>query len=283
MPIKIKDLSYVYSTDTLNKTAALNDISLDFAEGKIYAVIGETGSGKSTLIQHLNALLLPQIGSVEVDGQMVVANKKNKKLKALRKKVGLVFQFSEYQLFEENILKDVAFGPKNFGHSEAESIFLAKKALKLVGIDEELFERSPFELSGGQKRKVAIAGILALEPKYIVLDEPTSGLDPQSAKELMELFVNINKSHQTTIIIVTHDYEVVFNYADEVILLDHGNLIIKSDIKAFFTNQALIEKYQLAKPNILKLVDQLRAKGFEIKDYYDNLAELIVDIKRWIK
>ena len=193
MPIEFRELSYVYSKDMPYAYKALKEINLEIEEGKINAIIGETGSGKSTLVQHLNALLLPSEGELEIAGYTIRANEKTKGLKYLRKKVGLVFQFSEYQLFEETILKDVSFGPKNFGVSEEEAIIKAKEALKLVGIDESMYEKSPLDLSGGQKRRVAIAGILAMEPEIIVLDEPTAGLDPKGSKEMIGLFRKLNK------------------------------------------------------------------------------------------
>ena len=184
---------------------------LTIKEGIITAIIGETGSGKSTLVEHLNALLMPTEGSLEILDYNLVANQKVKFLKPLRKDVGLVFQFSEYQLFEETVLKDVAFGPLNFGFTLDEAMKRAKEALNMVKIDESLFETSPLELSGGQRRRVAIAGILACDPKIIVLDEPTAGLDPKGAKEIIGLFVTLNKKFNKTIIIVSHDNEMVYN------------------------------------------------------------------------
>ena len=225
MSINFKEISYVYSPTMPYRYTALDNVNLSIDEGKITAIIGETGSGKSTLVQHLNALLLPSEGSLEVAGYTIKANEKTKNLKQLRQRVGLVFQFSEYQLFEETILKDVAFGPKNFGASEEEATNKAKEALKLVGIPESYYERSPLDLSGGQKRRVAIAGILAMGPQIIVLDEPTAGLDPKGSDEMIKLFCDLNKKFKKTIILVTHDNEVVYNYADDVILLSGGKVL----------------------------------------------------------
>ena len=202
--------------------AALKGIDLSIPEGKITAIIGQTGSGKSTLVQHLNGLLIPTAGTLDICGFHIQPLLKIKDVKQLRKEVGLVFQFPEYQLFEETIAKDIAFGPKNFGTSEEDATQLVKKVLPVVGLDENYLDRSPFDLSGGQKRRVAIAGILVLNPKVLVLDEPTAGLDPQGAQEMMTLFMNLNKKEGKTVLLVTHDMEHVMNYCDHVIVLSHG-------------------------------------------------------------
>ena len=208
MPIRFKKLSYIYNKDMPYAHKALDQIDLEINEGIITAIIGETGSGKSTLVEHLNALLLPSKGSLEILDYNIVAGQKQKFLKPLRKDVGLVFQFSEYQLFEESVIKDVAFGPLNFGFAPQEALQKAAEALKMVGIGEEYYNVSPLELSGGQKRRVAIAGILSCDPKIIVLDEPTAGLDPKGAREMIDLFVSLNKKAGKTVIIVSHDNEM---------------------------------------------------------------------------
>ena len=283
MPIEFRDLSYVYSKDMPYAYKALKEINLEIEEGKINAIIGETGSGKSTLVQHLNALLLPSEGELEIAGYTIRANEKTKGLKYLRKKVGLVFQFSEYQLFEETILKDVSFGPKNFGVSEEEAIIKAKEALKLVGIDESMYEKSPLDLSGGQKRRVAIAGILAMEPEIIVLDEPTAGLDPKGSKEMIGLFSKLNKEMHKTIILVTHDNEVVYNYADNVILLSHGEIVLNKDAREFFDDKELLDRLHILKPQIVELKELLNAKGYKIGNEVRDikaLAKAIKEIKK---
>lgn len=283
MPIEFRELSYVYSKDMPYAYKALKEINLEIEEGKINAIIGETGSGKSTLVQHLNALLLPSEGELEIAGYTIRANEKTKGLKYLRKKVGLVFQFSEYQLFEETILKDVSFGPKNFGVSEEEAIIKAKEALKLVGIDESMYEKSPLDLSGGQKRRVAIAGILAMEPEIIVLDEPTAGLDPKGSKEMIGLFRKLNKEMHKTIILVTHDNEVVYNYADNVILLSHGEIVLNKDAREFFDDKELLDKLHILKPQIVELKELLNAKGYKIGNEVRDikaLAKAIKEIKK---
>ena len=270
MPIKFKEINYVYSKDMPYAYQALNDINLEIAENKITAIIGETGSGKSTLVQHLNALLLPTSGTLEIAGYEIKAGVKTPGLKQLRRKVGLVFQFSEYQLFEETVIKDVAFGPKNFGDDQELALRKAASALKMVGLDQSYFERSPLDLSGGQKRRVAIAGILAMEPEIIVLDEPTAGLDPKGAAEMISLFSTLNKQFHKTVILVTHDNEVVYNYADDVILLSHGHIELHTSVKELFDDYELLEKYNLIKPQIVELKQLLNEKGFKLgKDLRD--------------
>ena len=274
--VTFKELSYVYAPDMPYKTTALDRVDLDIAEGKITAIIGKTGSGKSTLVQHLNALLLPTSGTLEIEGYTIKAGEKTSKLKELRRKVGLVFQFSEYQLFEETIIKDVAFGPKNFGVSEEEALERAKKALELVGLDPSYYQRSPLDISGGQKRRVAIAGILAIEPEIIVLDEPTAGLDPKGAKEMIGLFAMLNKKMHKTIIIVTHDNEIVYDFADDVVLLDGGKVVCKMKAHDFFAERELLESHDIYRPRIVYLKELLKDKGIMIPDDIHTLADLAV-------
>lgn len=279
MSINFKELSFVYSPTMPYRHTALDNVNLCIDEAKITAIIGETGSGKSTLVQHLNALLLPTSGSLEIAGFNIKAEEKTKNLKQLRQRVGLVFQFSEYQLFEETILKDVAFGPKNFGASEAEAIAKAKEALKLVGINEDYFERSPLDLSGGQKRRVAIAGILAIGPEIIVLDEPTAGLDPKGANEMIQLFCNLNKKLHKTIILVTHDNEVVYDYADDVVLLSGGKVCLKMNVKEFFDNREILDQYNILKPMLIQLKEKLNERGFVICDDIRDIPSLVKCLK----
>ena len=264
MSIRFKSLSYVYDKDMPYAHKALDDINLEIKEGIITAIIGETGSGKSTLVEHLNALLLPTEGSLEILDYNLVANQKIKFLKPLRKDVGLVFQFSEYQLFEETVLKDVAFGPLNFGFLPEEAIDRAKEALRLVKIDESLFETSPLELSGGQKRRVAIAGIIACDPKIIVLDEPTAGLDPKGAKEMISLFVSLNEKLHKTIIIVSHDNEMVYNYCEETVVLSHGKIRYHGSTLDLFADQDKLKEFDLLQPQIVTFKNMLMEKGIKI-------------------
>lgn len=283
MAITFKSLSYIYDEGMPYAHHALKDINLNIEEGKITAIIGKTGSGKSTLVEHLNALLVPSSGSLEIEDTIILPGKKNKGLKALRKKVGLVFQFSEYQLFEETILKDVAFGPKNYGASEQEAIAKAKLALKMVGIDESYYETSPFDLSGGQKRRIAIAGILALEPKIIVLDEPTAGLDPKGSQEMIDLFVKLNKKAGITVILVTHDNEIVYNYADNTVLMADGEVKYSGNTLELFNDKKKVKEFNILEPKILNVKNALNDKGFKVPSNVRTIDELAKYLSRELK
>ena len=262
MQIKISNLSYTYLAKTPNEVEALHNVSLDIPEGKITSIIGHTGSGKSTLIQTLNGLLLPTSGEVRV-GEYVVTNKKkkNKRIKELRKSLAIVFQFPEYQLFEETVEKDVAFGLKNYGYKEVEAIKLAHKALEEVGIDKSFYKRSPFELSGGEKRRVAIAGIIALNPDILVLDEPTAGLDPKGSKIILNLIDKFNKEGKT-IILVTHDMNIVLNYSDHVIVMNDGKVAFEGTPSELFSGD--ISTYSIDVPELFKFIKLLESKGIKL-------------------
>lgn len=282
MPIRFEHVSHIYGEGTPNEFAGLKDLNLEFAEGKMTAIIGQTGSGKSTMVQHLNALLLPTGGTVYVLDRTIKAGDKPKGLKSLRGDVGLVFQFPEYQLFEETVLKDAAFGPKNFGNSEEEAEKKAREALKLVGFDESLYERSPLELSGGQKRRVAIAGILAMEPKVLVLDEPTAGLDPLGTRDMMRLFSRINKSGRT-VLIVTHDMEQVYGYCDEVVVIADGKCLIHQTVKEFFRDSSSCEALGILPPAVVKARDEFRKAGFTVDESMDTAEKLADAIAKQVK
>ncbi|MGL5977509.1 MAG: energy-coupling factor transporter ATPase [Erysipelotrichaceae bacterium] len=283
MSIIYEKLSHTYSPNSPFEYRALIDINLELEEGNIYAVIGETGSGKSTLVQHLNALLLPTAGTLTVGEKVIKSGEKPKNLKALRKQVGLVFQFPEYQLFEETIIKDVSFGPKNFKVPEAEAIEQAAQALRVVGIDDSYFERSPFDLSGGQKRRVAIAGILAMNPDVLVLDEPTAGLDPQGAKEMMQLFVRLNKEYNKTIIIVTHDMEHVLDYCQDVIVVNEGRIVKQSDVTSFFQDLSILEELKINPPHVIQMREALKQRGFQLDDTIITLDALVTAVANEVK
>ena len=283
MAIRFKSLSYIYNKDMPYAKKALDDINLEIKEGVITALIGETGSGKSTLVEHLNALLIPTDGQLEIFDYVIMPKIKMNFLKFLRKDVGLVFQFSEYQLFEETVIKDVAFGPLNFGFSPDVATKMAIDALKLVGITSDLYEVSPLELSGGQKRRVAIAGILACDPKVIVLDEPTAGLDPMGAKEMINLFVNLNKKLNKTIIIVSHDNEMVYNYCDETVVLNHGKIMYHGSTLDLFNDQDKLKKFNLLEPQIVTFKNMLINKGFEISEDARTLDAIVSQVRKKLK
>lgn len=262
MQIKINHLSYTYLKKTPNEVEALHDISLEIPAGKITSIIGHTGSGKSTLIQTLNGLLLPTSGEVLV-GDFVINNKakKIKKIKQLRKSLAIVFQFPEYQLFEETVEKDVAFGLRNYGLKEAEAIKEAHKALKEVGIDESFYKRSPFELSGGEKRRVAIAGIIALNPDILVLDEPTAGLDPVGSEIILNLVKKFNQEGKT-IILVTHDMNIVLNHSDHAIVLNNGVVAFEGTPSDLFLQDT--SHYAIEVPELFKFCQLLLSKGMKL-------------------
>ncbi|WP_346670635.1 energy-coupling factor transporter ATPase [Faecalicoccus acidiformans] len=282
MSIEINHLEHTYNAGTPFAHQALKGIDLSIPKGKVTAIIGQTGSGKSTLVQHLNGLLIPSAGTLDICGFHIQPLLKIKDIKQLRKEVGLVFQFPEYQLFEETIEKDIAFGPKNFGIEEEKANELARKILPMVGLDESYLQRSPFELSGGQKRRVAIAGILVLDPQVLVLDEPTAGLDPQGAKEMMTLFMDLNKKQGKTILLVSHDMEHVMRYCDHVIVLNDGKVLQESDVRTFFEHPEWMIEVGINPPAIIRLKMMLQNKGFQIPDSILDMPSLVECIKRQV-
>lgn len=258
--IKFDKVNFTYQPNTPFASRALFDINLEVAEGSYTALIGHTGSGKSTLLQHLNGLLQPTEGKVNIDDIVIQASSKQKEIKPARKKVGVVFQFPESQLFEETVLKDVAFGPQNFGVSQEEALKIAREKLELVGLAEKNFEKSPFELSGGQMRRVAIAGILAMEPKVLVLDEPTAGLDPKARIEMMELFSHLHEEGQT-VVLVTHNMDDVAEYADKVYLLEKGRVISSGTPQDVFQNVEFLMQHELGVPKTTEFAVKLGQRG----------------------
>ena len=283
MAIKFEQVSYAYIGIDGSSYKAINDINLEISDkNEFITLIGETGSGKSTLVQHMNALVKPTSGVVSIYGVKIYndVRKKDKKVKLnpLREKVGLVFQFPEYQLFEESVLKDIMFGPMNFGVSKEEATKRAHEVIKLVGLNESYLERSPFNLSGGEKKRVSIAGILAMEPDILVLDEPTSGLDPKGRDDLLELFTSINKTLNKTVIIITHDMNTVYKYATRVLVMNKSKLVYDGTPLALFAKENLHD-WNLDLPEILKITKQLEQKldlSFKILPRnVDELFELI--------
>lgn len=264
MGIALENVSFTYQEGTPLASTALSDVSLTIEDGSYTALIGHTGSGKSTILQLLNGLLVPSQGSVRVFDTLITSNSKNKDIRQIRKQVGLVFQFAENQIFEETVLKDVAFGPQNFGVSEEDAEQIAREKLALVGIDESLFDRSPFELSGGQMRRVAIAGILAMEPAILVLDEPTAGLDPLGRKELMNLFKKLHQSGMT-IVLVTHLMDDVAEYANQVYVMEKGRLVKGGRPSDVFQDVVFMEEVQLGVPKITAFCKRLADRGVSFK------------------
>ena len=264
MGITLENVSFTYQEGSPLSSSALADVSLTIEDGSYTALIGHTGSGKSTILQLLNGLLVPSKGSVRVFDTVITPTSTNKEIRQIRKQVGLVFQFAENQIFEETVLKDVAFGPQNFGVSEEEAKKIAREKLALVGIDESLFERSPFELSGGQMRRVAIAGMLAMEPTVLVLDEPTAGLDPLGRKELMALFKKLHLSGMT-IVLVTHLMDDVAEYADQVYVMEKGRLVKSGKPSEVFQDVAFMENVQLGVPKITAFCKRLADRGVTFK------------------
>ena len=280
MGIQVKNIFYTYQKKATNATQALMDVSLEIKDNDFLAIVGETGSGKSTLAQMFNALLIPDKGDVLVNDYVVnYKNRKSRKLRGLRKQVGLVFQFPEYQLFEETVEKDVAFGVKNFGVKGEEALNRAHEALKQVGLDESYFKRAPFDLSGGEKRKVAIAGILAIDPDILIFDEPTAGFDPQSSKDLMNLITEFHKNGKT-IIIITHDMDLVNTYTKRVVMLERGQVTFDGTPNELF---GYIKGYdRLDTPSVIKVAEKLKEKGMDIdiNEIHTN-EDLVEAIKKW--
>ncbi|VMK38977.1 cobalt ABC transporter ATP-binding protein [Streptococcus pneumoniae] len=264
MGIALENVNFTYQEGTPLASAALSDVSLTIEDGSYTALIGHTGSGKSTILQLLNGLLVPSQGSVRVFDTLITSTSKNKDIRQIRKQVGLVFQFAENQIFEETVLKDVAFGQQNFGVSEEDAVKTAREKLALVGIDESLFDRSPFELSGGQMRRVAIAGILAMEPAILVLDEPTAGLDPLGRKELMTLFKKLHQSGMT-IVLVTHLMDDVAEYANQVYVMEKGRLVKGGKPSDVFQDVVFMEEVQLGVPKITAFCKRLADRGVSFK------------------
>ncbi|MFK4948324.1 energy-coupling factor transporter ATPase [Lactococcus garvieae] len=276
--IKFDKVNFTYQPNTPFASRALFDINLEVAEGSYTALIGHTGSGKSTLLQHLNGLLQPTEGKVNIDDIVIQASSKQKEIKPARKKVGVVFQFPESQLFEETVLKDVAFGPQNFGVSQKEALKIAREKLELVGLAEKNFEKSPFELSGGQMRRVAIAGILAMEPKVLVLDEPTAGLDPKARIEMMELFSHLHQEGQT-VVLVTHNMDDVAEYADKVYLLEKGRVISSGTPQDVFQDVNFLMQHELGVPKTTEFAVKLEQRGIAFDRLPIKRQELIQMLK----
>lgn len=260
MDITFKDVSYIYQQNTPFEHKALNHVSFHIPSGAFVAIVGHTGSGKSTLLQHLNGLVTPSMGEVTIGDFRLTAEEKPKNMKDLRSRVGVVFQYPEHQLFEETVEKDIAFGPMNFGVSEQEVKQRIKEITPIVGLSEPLLKRSPFDLSGGQMRRVAIAGVLAVKPDILVLDEPTAGLDPRGQHEMMAMFYQMHQEQNLTTVLVTHSMEDAVKYADYVLILNEGAMYMEGKPEDVLTRQEALNDVQLDVPEIIQFINRFNAK-----------------------
>ncbi|OIK11996.1 energy-coupling factor ABC transporter ATP-binding protein [Bacillus sp. MUM 13] len=281
MRITLQDVEYRYQVSTPFEHRALHDVNIDIQSGSYVAIIGHTGSGKSTLLQHLNALLKPTKGKVTIGERTIESGRKEKELRPIRQKVGIVFQFPEHQLFEETVEKDLIFGPMNFGISEEKAKILARKALKQVGMGEEILYKSPFDLSGGQMRRVAIAGVLAMEPEVIVLDEPTAGLDPRGRKEIMDMFYSLHKERGISTILVTHSMEDAARYADEIIIMHQGTVFQKGAPLEIFSQPKQLMELGLDVPDTVRFQLKLQEKlGIAFERPCLTIGDLASEVKK---
>ncbi|MBC2278846.1 energy-coupling factor ABC transporter ATP-binding protein [Listeria welshimeri] len=283
MEIKLEQLGYCYQKNSPFEKRALLDVNVSFESGSYSAIIGHTGSGKSTLLQHLNALLMPTEGKITVGEREIVAGVKQKKLRDLRKKVGIVFQFPEAQLFEETVEKDICFGPMNFGVSEEDAKLRAKKVIYEVGLTEEILSRSPFELSGGQMRRVAIAGVLAMDPEVLVLDEPTAGLDPHGREEIMEMFYNLHKEKGLTTVLVTHSMEDAARYAEKIVLMKAGTVLQIGSPREIFAKPDALVDLGLSVPDVVRFQGLFERKfNVKLTKTCLTIAELITEMAPYL-
>jgi energy-coupling factor transport system ATP-binding protein len=262
--LELKNLSYVYGTGTPFEKTAVNNLSLSIEKGEFIGIMGHTGSGKSTLVQMLNGLMKPTSGQVLLDGEDIWANPKD--IRKIRFKVGMVFQYPEYQLFEETVAKDIAFGPTNMGKSGAELEKAVNDAARFTGLKDELLEKSPFDLSGGEKRRAAIAGVIAMNPEVLVLDEPTAGLDPMGRDVLLSQIVQYHKERKNTVILVSHSMEDIARVADKIIVMNKSNLVMFDKTKEVFSKGRELEKIGLRVPQVTKIMLELREKGFDVPE-----------------
>ena len=271
MSIKLEHINYVYSPGTAYEKHALKDINLEIPHGQFVGIIGHTGSGKSTLIQHLNGLVKATDGALYYNGENIYAEGYN--MRELRNQVGLVFQYPEHQLFEVDVLSDVCFGPKNQGCSEEEAKQRALEALQLVGLKEKYYDRSPFDLSGGQKRRAAIAGVLAMNPKVLVLDEPTAGLDPKGRDEILDQIAYLHKTCDMTVILVSHSMEDIAKYVDRIIVMNHGQVAFDDVPKKVFEHYEELERIGLSAPQVTYIMHELKARGLDVPADVTTIAE----------
>lgn len=281
MSIKVKNVNYIYAEGTAYEIHALKDVNLEIPDGQFVGLIGHTGSGKSTLVQHLNGLIKATGGRIYYDGRDIYGE--NFSMKELRSRVGLVFQYPEHQLFEVDVLSDVCFGPKNLGYTQEEAEKKAREALRMVGLGEEYEKQSPFELSGGQKRRVAIAGVLAMEPQVLILDEPTAGLDPRGRDEILDQIAVLQKERGITVILVSHSMEDVARYVDRIIVMNHGEVRFDGTPREVFRHYKELEEIGLAAPQMTYLMQELREKGADVDADATTIEEAADAIVHWLK
>ena len=263
MPIiSLKNVSHTYSEGTPLSVSAIQNINLDIESGELVGIIGHTGSGKSTLVQHLNGLLKPTSGTVEIDGEDIWANKKN--IRSVRFKVGLCFQYPEYQLFEETVYKDISFGPRNMGMSKEEIKLSVLRAAEYVGLKAELLSKSPFDLSGGEKRRAAIAGVMAMNPKILILDEPTAGLDPKGRQEILNMIVDYRRKTGSTVLLVSHSMEDIAGVATKILVMNKSQVAMYDTVENVFSRAEELEKMGLNVPQVTRVFMKLKAKGIDI-------------------
>lgn len=282
MEITFEKVTHSYDVNSPVANLGLDDVSLKIQDKKFTAIVGQTGSGKSTLVRHINALLKPTSGTITVGKRVITPETNNKNLKPLRKDVGMVFQFPESQLFEETVEKDIMFGPMNFGATQEEAKAAAEEMIKLVGMDADYLQKSPFDLSGGQMRRVAIAGVLASRPETIILDEPTAGLDPVGRREIMDLFKGLNEDGRT-IILITHNMDDVADYADEMAVMNHGKLVGSGKPFDVFNNQTLLDNDWLTLPKSAQFAQDLAKKGFAFSKLPITVTQLASEIKQQVR
>jgi energy-coupling factor transport system ATP-binding protein len=281
MDIKLQEVEYRYAAGTPFERVAIQHVSFEIPSGQFLAIIGHTGSGKSTILQHLNALLQPTKGQIQLGDRVISANKKEKKLKDIRKKVGIVFQFPEHQLFEETVEKDICYGPMNFGVTEGEAKRRAKTVIGQVGLSEEILAKSPFDLSGGQMRRVAIAGVLAMDPDVLVLDEPTAGLDPRGRKEIMDMFSSLHKQRKMSMILVTHSMEDASLYADEIVIMHKGEVHGKGNPRKIFSQPKELFRLGLSVPDVVRFQYSFEERmGISLSKTCLTMEELAEELKQ---
>ncbi|MFQ8601652.1 MAG: energy-coupling factor transporter ATPase [Anaerovoracaceae bacterium] len=280
MSIEVKNLTHIYSEGLPDESAALEDVSFEACDGQLIGLIGHTGSGKSTLVQHLNGLLKPKSGKITVSGQDITDEKVV--MRDIRRKIGLVFQYPEYQLFEETVAKDVAFGPANLGLTQEETDIRVKEAIEMVGLDYDRVKNlSPFDLSGGQKRRVAIAGVIAMKPEVLILDEPTAGLNPKAHDDILNMVEKIHENEKNIIFLVSHNMDDIARMSDKVLVMNRGKLVMDGTVAEVFSRDAELKQMGLALPSSMEIISELREKGFDVQGEFfdmDEAADKIAEV-----